>query len=716
MKNKTFPGSHRLHPAWDQIRKFALILLVLHSAGSVWGQVPSRVETVISGKTESPEEFRARMQWWKEARFGLFIHWGLYAVPAGQWGDETNHAEWIRTTAQIPLSDYEGLLGQFNPVNFDAREWVRLAKAAGMKYIVITTKHHDGFSLFDSKNTEFDVMSTPFRRDIMKELAGAAHEEGIAICWYHSILDWHHPDYLPRLDWEKDRSAEGADFDRYVAYMNNQLRELLTNYGKIGVLWFDGEWGGTWDRERGRDLYNYVKSLQPDIIINNRVGKGRMGMGGLTGEGSAAGDFGTPEQQIPATGIPGIYWETCMTMNDHWGYNRADTNWKTSRELIRMLADIASKGGNFLLNVGPTAEGVFPPEAVERLEAIGNWMSINGTSIYGTDASPFDSLSWGRCTRTGTPGGTRLFLHVFDWPPDGRLVVPGIFNSPEGAWLLAEAEQNSIPVSREEDALVLSLPGRTPDPDNSVVVLDVAGVPDASFPPAIDTTVRIFIDTKDVLITTEMENVEIRYTLDGSVPTRSSRATEGVVTIRNPATVSARCFRDGRAVSGTTSATFTKVIPVPAEETGERPWDGYVNGVSYRYVEGDWDVLPRFDTLTPVATGTLANFSFSPRLNEEYFGFEYTGYLKIPAEGVYTFTTDSDDGSRLWIGDQLVVDNDGLHSMFQKKGDVALSAGLHGIRVGYFEKTGGDGLTVEWEGPGFGLGIIPDSVLYRKVR
>ncbi len=274
----------------------------------------------IHGQELPKEKMRdARMQWWREARFGLFIHWGLYAIPAGEWNNETSHAEWIRDTAQIPLQEYDNFTGQFNPVKFNAEEWVRIAKDAGMKYIVITSKHHDGFCLFDSKHTDFDVMATPFKRDVLKELAEACRKEGIKMCWYHSIMDWHHPDYLPRRPWEKDRTTEGASFDRFIVYLKNQLQELVTNYGEIGVLWFDGEWEDTWTDEHGNDLYQFVRTIDPKIIINNRVSKGRAGMEGFTKEGEFAGDFGTPEQQIPTIGWPGVDWESCMTMNDHWG-------------------------------------------------------------------------------------------------------------------------------------------------------------------------------------------------------------------------------------------------------------------------------------------------------------------------------------------------------------------------------------------------------------
>jgi alpha-L-fucosidase len=519
---------------------------------------------------ETAAQYQARMRWWKEARFGLFIHWGLYSIPAGEWNGETSHGEWIRTTAQIPVEVYDTLVRRFNPVKFDAREWVRMAKDAGMQYLTITTKHHDGFALFDSKAGDFDVMSTPFRRDVMKEIAAACADEGVTACWYHSIMDWHHPDYLPRREWEKDRPSDGADFDRYLRYLKDQLKELTSNYGKIGVLWFDGEWESTWDRARGRDLYDYVRGLQPDILINNRVGAGRTGMEGFSEGEPSAGDFGTPEQQIPATGLPGVYWETCMTMNDHWGFNKRDTNWKSSATLVRMLADIVSKGGNFLLNVGPTAEGLIPPESAVRLKEIGRWMKANGDAIHGTDASPFPSLAWGRCTRKETPGGTRLFLHVFDWPEDGRLVVPGIFNAPKGAYLLADGSRAPLEVEREEDALVVKVGRAAPDTVDAVVVLDVAGTADVALPPVIDTAVTIFIGSMQVPVTTTRENVEIRHTTDGTVPTASSPLVPGPVTLSSTATLSARCFRDGKAVSGTSSALFRKVVPGPALERGDR--------------------------------------------------------------------------------------------------------------------------------------------------
>ncbi len=665
------------------------------------------VAKCVLAQPETPAEHDARMQWWREARFGLFIHWGLYAIPAGEWDGKTNHAEWIRTTAQIPLEEYDKFVRQFNPVKFNAKEWVRLAKEAGMKYIVITSKHHDGFCLFDSKYTDFDVMSTPFQRDIMKELSEACREVGLKMCWYHSIMDWHHPDYLPRRDWEKNRSTEGANFDRYVQHMKAQLRELVTNYGKIGVLWFDGEWESTWNTQYGRDLYKYVRSLQSNVIINNRVGAGRSGMEGFTKEGEFAGDFGTPEQQIPATGLPGVDWETCMTMNDHWGYNKHDQNWKSSKELIQMLADIASKGGNFLLNVGPTAEGLFPPASIERLHEIGQWMQINGEAIYATQASPFKKLDWGRCTQKAAGDDTRLYLHVFNWPSDGKLKVPGIFNQAKQVYSLADPRKNLLPVHREEDALVITLPAQAPDPHNSVVVLDIAGKPDINNPPKITREFDIFVDTIEVAFISDRDNVEMRYTLDGSIPSISSTLAKNAIRLTETAVVSARCFRNGKAVSDTAQTKFTKVTPRPAVKVGNLS-----KGIRYAYFEGEWDRLPDFKSLTPVKEGVLAHFDLAPRQEMERFGFEYAGFIQVPETGVYAFLTDSDDGSRLYIGDTLVVDNDGRHSMHEERGVIALAAGLHPIRVTFFEKTGGDDLKVYYKSLKQEKQMISEAMLF----
>ena len=415
-----------------------------------------------------------RMDWWRQARFGMFIHWGLYAVPAGEWKGQKipGIGEWIMQNAHIPVSEYEQLAKQFNPVKFDAEQWVQIAKNAGMKYIVITSKHHDGFCMWDTKYTDYDVVdATPFKRDVLGELSKACRKNGIKMCFYHSIMDWHHPDaQAPFYPNYNDTSKSNPNFDRYVEYyMKGELKELVQKYGPLGILWFDGEWVKDWSREMGWNMYDYCLSLQPDIIVNNRVGNGRQGMRGLSKTNEFAGDYGTPEQEIPATGLPGVDWETCMTMNDTWGYKSYDNNWKSSEDLIHKLVDISSKGGNFLLNVGPTAEGLIPAPSVERLAAIGKWMKVNSESIYGTTASPLGEVPWGRCT--AKPG--KLYLHVFNWPANGKLEVSGLKDKAKKAYLLADEEKGKLPIeSLSKEKIVITVPSKASDPVDTVIVLE----------------------------------------------------------------------------------------------------------------------------------------------------------------------------------------------------------------------------------------------------
>jgi alpha-L-fucosidase len=653
----------------------------------------------VSGQRNKDE----RMKWWREARFGLFIHWGLYAIPAGEWNGQTSHGEWIRHSARIPVSTYDKFMAQFNPVKFNAEEWVLMAKNAGMKYIVITTKHHDGFAIYDSKVSDFDVMSTPFKRDILKELAAACKKHDMRLCFYHSIMDWHHPDYLPRRGWEKDRSAANASFERYVTYLKEQLKELLTNYGDIGVLWIDGERERTWTHERGQDLYEYIRRQQPGIIVNDRADKDREGMAGNTNE-RFIGDFGTHEQEIPATGIPGVDWESCMTMNNNWGYNKNDNNWKSSEDLVQKLIDIASKGGNFLLNVGPTAEGLFPQASVERLQAMGEWMKINGESIYATEASPFKSLSWGRVTQKNIKGNTRLYLHVFDWPQNNEVILPGIGS--EVLNVQALADNAKIKFTRNGNDYAIHLAGVQKQKFATVIAVDFKGKAMVFTEPKITAPATVFIDQLPVSFATDIPNATIRYTTDGTEPTAKSFIAAHPIYINQSVTIKAKIFNGENALSPASTASFKKVVLAPAKNitAGNA-------GLKYAVYDGKWTKLPDFASLKPALNGTVKSFDISARQGKDDYGYVFEGYVKIPADGFYTFYLSSDDGSRLWI-DDLLIDNDGLHALTEKSAEIPLSKGLHSIKLQFFQASGGDELYVDWKGPGFEKTLLPGSILF----
>ena len=651
----------------------------------------------LSAQTETAAEHDAHMQWWRNARFGMFIHWGLYAVPAGTWNGKTGYGEWIRTSAQIPLEKYDSFVPQFNPVNLNADEWVKTARDAGMKYIVITSKHHDGFCMFNTKQTRFNIMSTPFQRDPMKELAAACRKYGLKFCFYYSIMDWHHPDYLPRREWETSRAVADAQYDRYVSYMKAELKELLTQYGDIGVLWFDGEWESTWNQTRGLDLYYYVKSLQPSIIINNRVGAGRLDMEGLTKQGMFGGDFGTPEQQIPPTGMPGTDWETCMTMNDHWGYNSHDKSFKSSKEIIRMLTDIASKGGNLLLNVGPTAQGTFPKESIDRLRDVGKWMELNSESIYGTSASPLNSTPWGRCTIKQTKAGFRLYLHVFDWPSNGQLTVEGCLNKVNKAFILSNSKHPTLKTGRLNDAITIALPKTMPDTVNTVIVLDFKGEPDFTNPPEILADYSSLVDSLKVTLSSLRQNVEIRFKVSDSARVVNADGVlyKGPFNLYNECIVNARCFRDGKPVSGTASRYFYLQIPMAAKAVSNlKP------GLEYRYFEGEWDNLPNFKKLPQWVFGVVDTITLSPKKRNENFSMYFFGYIKIDKRALYRFTLASDDGSKLIIDGRKVIDNDGLHAIQEKTGEIGLNQGYHSIRVEYLQRTGSSDLQLFIESRG----------------
>ncbi|MDH7598711.1 MAG: alpha-L-fucosidase [Sedimentisphaerales bacterium] len=476
-----------MHRSRDILRSLIVVVLCAIPVGAA---IPSPDPYA----NETPQQRDQRMRWWREARFGMFIHWGVYSVPAGIYKGKQipGIGEWIMFNAKIPVAEYEQFATQFNPVKYDPEQWVLLAKEAGMRYIVITSKHHDGFALFDSQASDWNVVkATPYGKDLLRPLAEACQRHGIKLGLYYSqAQDWTNPGGgVCGQKWDK---AQEGDMDEYIRNVAvPQVREILSNYGPIAILWWDTPCGMT--RQMADQLIALL-ALQPGIIHNNRLG------------GGYAGDTETPEQYIPATGMPGRDFEVCMTMNDTWGYKSYDQNWKSTQTLVRNLIDIASKGGNYLLNVGPTSEGLIPEPSVQRLREIGAWMKVNGQAIYATTASPFRRLVWGRCTKKVLQGRTILYLHVFDWPKDGRLVVPGLRNKAISANLLADGR--SLACQQDQDGMIIQVPTGPQDPISTTVVLEIEGKPVVENPPirqAKDGTVRL--DAIDAIV----HGTQMRY-------------------------------------------------------------------------------------------------------------------------------------------------------------------------------------------------------------
>ena len=403
------------------------------------------------------------IKWFTEARFGMFIHWGIYAIPA--------RGEWVKQNESLTDEAYQPYFETFDPVHYDPSVWARAAKQAGMKYAVMTTKHHDGFCLFDSQYTDYKARNTPARRDLIREYVEAFRAEGLKVGFYYSLLDWHHPDYpiasdrIHPLRNHPDYKDRTGNLDRYVEYMHNQVRELLTGYGRIDIMWFDFSYdnmaGEAW---KATELVRMVRALQPGIIIDNRLG------GNIKAREPEiyAGDFASPEQIIPPEGVVNeagepIPWEACITLNNNWGYAAWDKNWKSPKTVVRALVECVSKGGNLLLNVGPTAKGEIPAECLHILAQVGEWMHKNGDSIYGCGNAGLPKPEWGRFTRRGN----RLYAHVLD-RGIGPINLRGMHGRIAYARLLADGSE-----------IKLDRPWNTVDyPDDAFITFPTAELPD----------------------------------------------------------------------------------------------------------------------------------------------------------------------------------------------------------------------------------------------
>lgn len=408
--------------------------------------------------TPTKENLEARQRF-EDARFGLFIHWGVYSL----LGD----GEWVMHNQRIPAKTYEKLPAFFNPIRFDAREWVRIAKAAGMRYITITSKHHDGFAMFDSKVSDYDIVErTPYGKDIIRALVDEARKENITVFFYHSQLDWHHPDYFPRGRTGREAERrESGDFDRYLRYMDTQLTELLTQYGPIGGIWFDGQWDKAGENWQLPHTYALIHKLQPAALIGSNHHQRP-----FPGE-----DFQMFEKDLPGANTAGFNTteigtlpkETCETINGAWGFNLQDRAHKSTKTLVQYLVRAAGAGANFLLNVGPMPDGRIQPEHVERLQQIGQWLQTHGASIYGTRQGPVAPRSWGVTTKKGST----VYVHVLEWQ-DATLAIPSLGGAPKSASYLKGGRPASFTM-QSDGTVLLTLDPSARDEYDTVIAFEM---------------------------------------------------------------------------------------------------------------------------------------------------------------------------------------------------------------------------------------------------
>ncbi|MFY0605116.1 MAG: alpha-L-fucosidase [Cyclobacteriaceae bacterium] len=443
---------------------------------------------------ETKEAYEARMQWWKDAKYGMFIHWGLYSILAGEYKGEITPriAEWIQRTLEIPLSEYQKLVQQFNPTKFDAEQWVSIAKSAGMKYMILTSKHHDGFALFDSEHSEYDVMSTPFNRDIVMELKDACRAQGLKFGLYYShTIDWEHPHaYLGEGKLVEQMNTLDHDpklMDRSI-YLEEksypQLREILTNYGDIDVIWFD--MGAGLSNDEIREFVKITREFQPNIIISSRIG-GNVNTEVIDRE--MLFDFYTPSDNYFTGDDLAIPWEMAGTTNGSWGYRNDDHEWRSPDLILNSLAATASRNGNYLLNVGPMADGLIPSEPVKNLLEAGKWLETNGASIYNTTGSPFPwNYDWGYITEKSG----KLFLNVFNWPTNGSLVLNGLVSKVTKVSVLGSSA--SVGFKQEGRFVTIDVAGIVPDDLATTFVVEYDGGQakvDHSISQSLDNTIQL---------------------------------------------------------------------------------------------------------------------------------------------------------------------------------------------------------------------------------
>ncbi len=434
---------------------FLLLLLACVWPSASWFTLLLQATTDYSPATSNLKD----REWFQDAKFGLFVHWGVYSI--------LGNGEWVMNNEKMPISEYEKLPSQFNPTEFNAAEWVSLAKAAGMKYVTITSKHHDGFAMFDSKVSDYDIVDrTPYKKDVLKLLAEECKKQGIKLFFYHSHLDWHHSDYFPRgRTGQYSGRPENGDWYKYLDYMDGQIRELCTTYGEIGGIWFDGWWDKPDADWRLDKTYKLIHELQPHALVGNNHHR----------KPFPEEDFQMFEKDLPGKNtagfnkdaeIGGLPLETCETINNSWGYNKNDTAIKTEKELLHYLIRAAGHNANFLLNVGPMPNGKIQPEFVERLKGMGQWLKQNGESIYGTRGGPAVPRPWGVTTQKGK----KVYLHILDWQ-DPLLPLPKMPGIIRSAKFMRTGRK--VDIIDTGQGLVLNIPEGVREPVDTIVVLEM---------------------------------------------------------------------------------------------------------------------------------------------------------------------------------------------------------------------------------------------------
>jgi alpha-L-fucosidase len=442
---------------WSRFRALFVCLII----GAVCMMSAPPKSSIAQSQYQPAQENLEARKWFQDARFGLFIHWGVYSV--------LGNGEWVMNDKKIPISEYENLPAQFNPTEFDPAEWVALAKAAGMKYITITSKHHDGFAMFDSKISDWDIVDrTPYKKDVMKSLADECQKQGIKLFFYYSQLDWHHPDYYPRGRTGLTAGRpESGEWSKYIDYMDGQLKELLTNYGPIGGVWFDGMWDRPKAEWRIEQTYKLIHSLQPAALVGSNHH-----LKPFPGE-----DFQMFEKDLPGQKTAGfnaesevgdLPLETCETINGAWGYNANDKRFKSTKDLIHYLVKAAGYNANFLLNVGPMPNGKIQPEFADRLKQVGAWLEKNGETIYGTRGGPLTPRPWGVTTRKGN----KVYLHILNWQ-DQVLSMPKMPKKVKSATFFKDGGKVEF-LEHDKYGLFIRSPQGFTDENDTIVVLELA--------------------------------------------------------------------------------------------------------------------------------------------------------------------------------------------------------------------------------------------------